>query len=95
MRRGHLKAASAALLALLVPLSSLTLSACASDQPPVIDRVAGAERVHGDADHVSVAGGRLDALPLAVFHCARYGRSAQFSRSEDGRSVFDCVTKPQ
>ena len=77
-----------------VALALVLLAGCASDQPPVVDRLAGA-RVRGDADRVSVLGGRLDALPLAVLHCARYGRSAQFDRTEGDRSVFRCLIKPQ
>ncbi len=51
-------------------------------------------RVQGDGDHVSILGGRLDALPLAIGHCARFGRSAQWSHADGDRSVYDCVKNP-
>jgi hypothetical protein len=69
-----------------------TLAACA-DSPPLVDKISKG-RVDGDAARVSVEGGRLDALPLAIAHCARYGRSAQWSHAEGGRSVYDCVARP-
>ena len=75
----------------LLVLMAITLSACA-DQPPLVDRMAKG-RVQGDASQVSIEGGRLDALPLAIAHCARYGRSAQWGRSENGRSIYNCVPR--
>ena len=78
-------------VALLVT-STVALAGCA-DQPPLVDRVSKGQ-VQGDASHVSVQGGRIDALPLAVIHCARYGRSAQWSHSDGDRSVYDCVARP-
>ncbi len=78
-------------LALLAGTAVL-LTACA-DQPPLVDRVSKGQ-VQGDASRVSIQGGRLDALPLAVIHCARYGRSAQWSHTDGDRSVYDCVAKP-
>ncbi len=77
--------------ALLVGVT-IVLAGCA-DQPPLVDRVSKGQ-VQGDADRVSIQGGRIDALPLAVLHCARYGRSARWSHAEDDRSVYDCVAKP-
>jgi hypothetical protein len=68
------------------------LAGCA-DQTPLIDRVSKG-RVMGDASQVSVEGGRLDALPLAIAHCARFGRSAQWSHADGDRSVYDCVAHP-
>ena len=82
---------TALVLAPLV-LATLALTACANS-PPLVDRLSDG-RVQGDADRVSVIGGRLDSLPLAVAHCARFGRSAQFSRTDGGRSVFRCVAPP-
>ncbi len=76
----------------LVGLAALVLAGCA-DQPPLVDRVSKGQ-VEGDASRVSIQGGRIDALPLAVIHCARYGRSAQWSHSDGDRSVYDCVAKP-
>lgn len=78
------------LLLLLLPLA---LAACASDQS-LSDRLAGRDRVHGDAETVTVTGfsSRVEALPLAVGHCARFGRSAQFDRkAADGAYLFRCV----
>ena len=75
-------------------LALVALAGCATGQAPVVDRLSG-DRVRGDADHVSVLGGRLDALPLAVLHCSRYGRAAQFDRLDGDRSVYDCLPKPQ
>ena len=75
-------------------LCVLMLTSCASSQPrgaPLIDHV-GAGNVRGDAEQVSVEGGRVDALPLAVFHCAHYHRSAQFVHTDGKRSVFNCVS---
>lgn len=68
------------------------LAGCATDRP-AIDRLPGG-RVVGGAERVSVEGPRWDALPLAVAHCARFGRSAEFDHAEAGRSVFRCVAKP-
>ena len=76
----------------VLALAGGVLAGCA-DQPPLIDRVSKG-KVMGDASQVSVEGGRLDALPLAIAHCARYGRSAQWSHEADDRSVYDCVAKP-
>ena len=77
---------------LLLAGAAVALAACA-DQPPLVDRVSKGQ-VQGDASRVSILGGRLDALPLAVIHCARYGRSAQWSHADGDRSVYDCVAKP-
>jgi hypothetical protein len=71
---------------------ALVLCGCA-DSSPLIDRAAGG-KLHGDADHVDIAAGRLDALPLAIAHCARYGRSAQWSHADGDHSVYDCVAHP-
>ncbi len=57
------------------------------------DRLAGSSRVRGDADTVRVfqAETRADAFPLAIGHCARFGRSAQFDSQAEGAYVFRCV----
>lgn len=70
----------------------LMLTGCASDVS-LSDRLAGRDRVSGDADGVSVRmGSRVEALPLAVGHCAKSGRSAQFDRkTDDGAYLFRCV----
>ena len=71
----------------------LMLTGCASGVS-LSDRIAGSDRVGGDADSVSVRGmgSRVEALPLAVGHCARFGRSAQFDRkARDGAYLFRCV----
>lgn len=71
------------------------LSGCASDVS-LSDRLAGRDRVRGDADRVVVTGmgSRVEALPLAVGHCARFGRAAQFDRKADGGAyAFRCVAE--
>jgi hypothetical protein len=73
-------------------LASGLLAGCA-DQPPLVDRLSKG-KVMGDQSQVSVEGGRLDALPLAVAHCARFGRSAEWSHADGDRSVYDCVAHP-
>lgn len=74
-------------------LASLALAACADGDVSLSDRVAGRSRVQGDADGVRVmqADSRADAFPLAIGHCARFGRSAQFDRQAEGAYVFRCV----
>ena len=72
----------------------LLLTGCASDQS-LTDRLAGRDRVRGDRDTVAVSGfgSVAEALPLAVGHCARFGRSAQFDRKDpDGVYRFRCVS---
>jgi hypothetical protein len=76
----------------IVALTAALLAGCAENRP-AIDHLPGG-RVVGDAERVSVAGPRWDALPFAVAHCARFGRSAQFDRAEGERSVFRCVARP-
>ena len=72
----------------------LLLTGCASNVS-FSDRLAGPDRVRGDAEQVTVTGlgSRIEALPLAVGHCARFGRSAQFDRRAEGGGayVFRCV----
>lgn len=71
----------------------LMLTGCASDVS-LSDRLAGRDRVGGDVDGVTVRGmgSRVEALPLAVGHCAKFARSAQFDRkADDGAYVFRCV----
>lgn len=76
----------------VLALCGVMLAGCA-DQPPLIDRVSRG-KVEGDSSQVSIAGGRLDALPLAIAHCARFGRSAEWSHSDGDRSVYSCVAHP-
>ena len=76
----------------LIGSAAVLLAGCAN-QPPLVDRVSKGQ-VLGDAGRVSIQGGRIDALPLAVIHCARYGRSAQWSHTDGDRSVYDCVARP-
>ena len=69
------------------------LTGCASGVS-LSDRLAGPDRVSGDADGVTVRGmgSRVEALPLAVGHCAKWSRSAQFDRkADDGAYMFRCV----
>ena len=76
----------------LVLLLLLMLTGCASNVS-LSDRLAGPDRVHGDADTVTVTGfsSRVEALPLAVGHCSRFGRSAQFDRKDEAGHHFLCV----
>ena len=75
----------------LLGVAATTLAGCADTSGPS----GGApRRVEGDADQVSILGGRLDALPLAIGHCARFGRSAQWSHADGDRSVYNCVKNP-
>lgn len=69
------------------------LTGCATDVS-LSDRLAGRDRVVGDTDRVTVndMGSRVEALPLAVGHCAKFGRSAQFDRKAEFEAyVFRCV----
>ena len=71
----------------------LALGGCASNVS-LSDRLAGGNRVRGDAESVTVTGmgSRVEALPLAVGHCGKFGRAAQFAaRAEGGAYVFSCV----
>lgn len=79
---------------LAVCLLLLVLSACASAQERVFQKLVGG-RVEGDAAQVAVSGadGPVDALPLAVAHCTRFGRAAQFRSREGEKLVFACVPK--
>ncbi len=74
---------------LVLPSLAALIAGCAS-APPLVDNLPNG-RVRGDANHVSVAGGRWEALPLAVAHCARFGLSAEFERLDGDRAVFKCV----
>ena len=73
--------------------AALLLSGCGSMGYALGGRVAGGDRVHGDADAVTVTGmdSRVDAFPLAIAHCARFGRSAQFAGRTAGGHAFRCV----
>ncbi len=71
------------------PAAAVVLAGC-SGSPPLVDHLS-AGRVQGDADRVSVQGGRWEALPLAVAHCSRFGRSAQFDRLDGDHAIYRCV----
>lgn len=70
----------------------LMLSGCASGAG-LGGRMAGSDRVRGDAERVGVSGmdSRVEALPLAIAHCARFGRAAQFEGKGGGVHRFRCV----
>ena len=74
-------------------LASPLLAACADGGASFSDRLAGSSRVKGDGETVRVfqADSRADAFPLAIGHCARFGRSAQYDSRGDGAYVFRCV----
>ncbi len=76
----------------LLALTAVAIAGCANS-PPLVDRVSDG-RVQGDASRVSIEGGRLNALPLAIAHCARYGRAAQWGHPDGDRSVYTCVVRP-
>ena len=78
---------------LLLPLVlAAAASGCAGAGQSTLQHLVGG-RVVGDAEGVTVTGmsSRLDALPLAVAHCARFGKSAQFARSELVGARFNCT----
>lgn len=79
-------------LALLAPLM-LLLAGCGSTGLALGQRATAPDRVRGDAEGVRVFGmdSRVDAYPLAIAHCARFGRSAQFTGRMQGGHVFRCV----
>ena len=69
-------------------LLALALAACASD--PLSGLLGG--RAQGDARQVLVRDmDRFDALPIAVAHCARHHRSAQFRQMQGADAVYSCV----
>lgn len=72
--------------------AALLLGACAGGAG-LSDRIAGPDRVRGDADTVRVFGmsSRVEAFPLAIGHCSRFGRSAQFTGRIPGGHAFRCV----
>ena len=75
-----------------VMATAVLLAGCASDVS-FSDRLAGRDRVRGDAEGVQVfgIGSRVDALPLAVGHCAKFGRAARFTGRIAGGHAFRCV----
>lgn len=78
----------------LTPIALILLSACAcASAVSLSDRLAGADRVRGDEAGVHVFGmaSRLEALPLAVGHCAKFHRAARFTRRIPNGHVFACV----
>lgn len=78
--------------AALLSLAAAALAGCAANTS-FSDRIAGSSRVKGDADTVRVfqADSRAEAFPLAIGHCARFGRSAQFDSRAQDAYVFRCV----
>ena len=84
MRDGYLRIA--ATLA-----ATAALAGCASASP--IERLLGGH-AEGDADGVVVLGLRgLDALPVAVAHCARFKKDAE-RRGRDPRGAsYACVAR--
>jgi hypothetical protein len=67
------------------------LGGCATSEA-VVGRLTGG-KVSGGRDEAVVRdmGSQADAFPLAVAHCARFGRKAQFARRRGGAHVFACV----
>lgn len=85
-----MRAAANASGAMLLALS-LGAAGCAGSSPGLLGQAA--DRVRGDADGAVVAGmeSRVDAYPLAIAHCARFGRSAQFVARVPSGHRFRCV----
>lgn len=83
--QGVIRAARSGLIAMV-----LALGACASTS---LTEVLSRGAVKGDAERVSVAASSAgEGLPLAVAHCARFRRSAQFAaRETPGRYRYRCV----
>lgn len=67
------------------------LGACASDAGgEAVGRLLGGH-AQGDADQVTVHGlTGLDALPVAVAHCARHGKDARFVRRAGDGALYAC-----
>lgn len=76
-----------------IAIAAATLLAGCASNVSFSDRLAGRDRVRGDAEGVRVFGmaSRVDALPLAIGHCAKFGRSAQFVGRVAGGHAFRCV----
>ena len=92
MRTAAAAVISGVVISGVVISGALLLGGCAADVS-LSDRLAGADRVHGDRNEVTVSrmGSQVESLPLAVGHCARFHRSAQFARKAGGSYVFSCV----
>ena len=73
-------------------LAALLLASCAT-RPSLVDVLAG-DRVDGDENGVLVRGFGADvasATPLAVAHCSRYRRSAQYAARAGEALRFRCT----
>ena len=72
-------------------LAALLLGGCASGDS-LVEVLAG-DRVEGDAERVLVRGFAdvASATPLAVAHCHRFKRSAQYEARAAGAIRFRCV----
>jgi len=78
---------------LSLALVATLLAGCAtSPGEAIVQRLTGG-KVEGDRDRAVVHGmGSVpDAFPLAVAHCTRFGRKAQFARRVPGGHAFACV----
>ncbi len=83
MRRGALALLAAAAI----------LGGCAaSPGQALVERLTGG-RVEGDREGARVLGmgSTADAFPLAVAHCTRFGRKAQFQRRAGDAHLFACA----
>ena len=72
---------------------ALLLGGCGSTGFALGQRATAPDRVRGDAEGVRVFGmdSRVDAYPLAIAHCARFGRSAQYAGRAERGHAFRCV----
>ena len=79
----------------LVLLMAASVCGCAQVGGAALRRAVG-DRMVGDSQSVLVrdAPSRLDALPLAVAHCSRFGKAAQYASTDAAGVHFACVPKP-
>jgi hypothetical protein len=76
----------------LAVVAALLAGCATSPGQAVVERLTGG-KVEGDRTRAVVHGmdSTADAFPLAVAHCTRFGRKAQFARRQSGALVFACV----
>ena len=79
-------------LVFLMAAAAVLAGCAASPGQAIVERITGG-RVEGDRDGAVVRGmeSTADAFPLAVAHCTRFGRKAQFTRRVPGGHQFACA----
>ena len=72
--------------------ASVLLSGCAAAGEQLLQRAIGGH-VSGDASQALVQDmpSAADALPLAIAHCTRFGKKAQFARRAGQDHLFRCT----